>query len=186
MPQLHIRAAYDYYDKHINRTERFDLLQEHNFPIPGSVPSIDWELFGALLTGDERKVTGYGSDLKTFEVKSAVEGGSFEYQYHKHGGVAKLDEDKIVDHIFITYSRGYQDVTVRLVKGSELAPRFEGWRPALIKAYRGQDDDDQRFRRSVALGYVRKNGLTVMTITGGKLVQADPEPAASPSPASAD
>ena len=140
MPELYIENAYDYYDKYINRTERFDLLEEHNFPIHGSIPPIDWELFGVLLGGDERKTTGKGSDLKTFEIKSAVAGGSFEYQYHKHGGVAKLDEDKTVDHIFITYSRDYQNVTVRLVRGLVLAPRCAGWRAASLKAYRGQAD----------------------------------------------
>lgn len=172
MPDLFIQAAYDYYDKHINRTERFDLLAEHNFPIPGSVPSIDWELFGALLTGDERKTTGYGSDLKTFEVKSAVEPGGFEYQYHKHGGVAKLNEDQTVDHLFITYSRDYQDVVVRLIKGAVLTPKFESWRAPLLQAYRGREDDDQRFRRGIAFGFVRKNGEAVMTISEGKLVQS--------------
>ena len=175
MPQLNIAAAFDYYDKHINRTERFDILEKHDFSIVGSVPSIDWELFGALLTGDTKK-TGYGSDLKTFEVKSAVEENGFEYQYHKHGGLAKLDEDKTVNHVFVLYARDYKTVTVRVIKGSKLADTFESWRPGYIKAYQGVDDPKQRYRKSISHGRVLREGEVVMLVQGGKLIISKPSP----------
>ena len=104
MRQLNIKDAYQYYFKHINRIERFKLLEAHQLPVAGSVPSIDWELFGSILTGSQGTL-GYGADLENYEVKSATEGSSFEYQYHLNTGTSKLDEDMRVDHIFISYSK---------------------------------------------------------------------------------
>lgn len=78
MTHFNIPAAYNYYDKHINRQERFKLLEEYNLSIAGSIPNIDWELFGAILTGDKGR-RGYGADLSLHEIKSAVLRNSFEY-----------------------------------------------------------------------------------------------------------
>ncbi len=36
-----------------------------------------------------------------YEVKSAVIGGSFEYQYHRNRGLNKLTDDRDVAHIFV-------------------------------------------------------------------------------------
>ena len=170
MPLFNIEAAFTYYAEHIHRQQRFDLLEEHNFEIAGSIPSIDWELFGAILTGDDRK-SGYGSDLKDHEVKSAVEGNSFEYQYHRHGGVAKLDEDQNVDHVFVSYAPDYKRVTVRLVDRSKLAPTFEGWRAGLLQNYQGTTPK-QRYRKSIAFGTVAREGETILRIEDSQLVQA--------------
>lgn len=174
MPLFNIEAAFTYYAEHIHRQQRFDLLTEHNFEVAGSIPSIDWELFGAILTGDDRK-TGYGSDLKDHEVKSAVEGNSFEYQYHKHGGVAKLDEDKNVDHVFVSYSPDYKRVTVRLVDRTKLAPTFESWRAGLIQNYQGTIPR-QRYRKSISYGTVTREGEIIVSIKNSLLVLARPTP----------
>ncbi len=168
MQQLNIKDAYQYYSKHINRTERFELLEEHQLPVAGSVPSIDWELFGSILTGS-KGTPGYGADLENYEVKSATEGNSFEYQYHLHGGIAKLEEDMKVDHIFISYSSNYRDVTVRLVKGEDLADEFESWRAGLLENYSG-DTRRQRYRKSIAFGLIKELGQIVVQIEDGVLV----------------
>ena len=168
MQQLNIKDAYLYYSKHINRTERFELLEEHQLPVAGSVPSIDWELFGSILTGS-KGTPGYGADLENYEVKSATEGNSFEYQYHLHGGIAKLEEDMKVDHIFISYSSNYRDVTVRLVKGEDLADEFESWRAGLLENYSG-DTRRQRYRKSIAFGLIKELGQIVVQIEDGVLV----------------
>lgn len=167
MSKLNISEAYEYYFEHINRTERFNLLSTHNLSIPGSVPSVDWELFGSILTG-EKGSNGYGADLENYEIKSAGEGGSFEYQYHLNTGLKKLNEDKKVDHIFISYTRDYQKVTVRLVKGEDLSNTFESWEEGLIKNYSG-DRPRQRFRKSISFGKVKMLGKKIMKINGGKL-----------------
>ena len=169
MEQLNIKDAYQYYSKHINRTERFELLEEHQLPVAGSVPSIDWELFGSILTGS-KGTPGYGADLENYEVKSATEGSSFEYQYHLHGGIAKLEEDMKVDHIFISYSSNYIDVTVRLVKGEDLAAEFESWRTGLIENYSGESPK-QRYRKSIAFGLIQELGQIVVQIEDGVLIK---------------
>lgn len=171
MSSLNIDEAYDYYDKHIHRQRRFDLLKEHNLSVTGSIPNVDWELFGAILTGDRGK-EGYGADLDRHEIKSAVSGNSFEYQYHLHGGQSKLNEDKEVNHIFISYSRDYKDVDVRLVSGSELAPIFDGWLPGLIQNYEGADRK-QRYRRSITYHVVKAKGQIIMKIRNGLLIYED-------------
>jgi len=169
MQQLNIKGAYQYYSKHINRTERFELLEAHQLPVAGSVPSIDWELFGSILTGS-KGTPGYGADLENYEVKSATEGSSFEYQYHLHGGIAKLEEDMKVDHIFISYSSNYIDVTVRLVKGEDLAAEFESWRTGLIENYSGESPK-QRYRKSIAFGLIQELGQVIVQIEDGVLVE---------------
>lgn len=168
MPEFHFQEAFDYYERHINRQDRFKLLKEHKFSVTGSIPSIDWELFGSILTGDSGKA-GYGSDLGNYEVKSATETGSFEYQYHLHGGLTKLKEDMIVNHLFISYSPDYAKVTVRLVQGATLAPFFQKWEPTLIENYSG-DSPKQRFRRSIAYGTVTKLAAIIMRIESSRLV----------------
>ena len=169
MQQLNISDAYQYYSKHINRTERFELLEEHQLPVAGSVPSIDWELFGSILTGS-KGTPGYGADLENYEVKSATEGSSFEYQYHLHTGTSKLEEDMKVDHIFISYSKDYKHVTVRLVKGETLATEFEGWRAGLLENYSGEDPK-QRYRKNIAFGLIKELGQIIVQIEDGVLVE---------------
>ena len=169
MQQLNIKDAYQYYSKHINRTERFQLLEEHQLSIPGSVPSIDWELFGSILTGS-KGTPGYGADLESYEVKSATEGSSFEYQYHLNTGTSKLDEDMRVDHIFISYSKDYKHVTVRLVKGKDLATEFESWRAGLLENYSGEAPR-QRYRKSIAFGLIQELGQIIVQIEDGVLVE---------------
>ncbi len=51
-----IDTAFSFYLRHIYDSEKMRLLAEHNFQIPGSVPSVIWELFAALLT--DRKGAG--------------------------------------------------------------------------------------------------------------------------------
>ena len=168
MQMLHIEDAYHYYANHINRIERFELLEAHQLPVAGSVPPVDWELFGSILTGAQGR-SGYGADLENYEIKSAIEGNSFEYQYHLHGGLSKLDEDMKVDHVFISYSRNYKQVTVRLVNGKDLADTFESWRAGLLANYAGENPR-QRYRKSISLGLVKKVGQIVMRIEEGVLV----------------
>lgn len=59
----------------------------------GKVISSDWEVFASILVKDVGKKLGKGVDLSEHEVKSAENGGSYEYQYHKDTGKQKLRED---------------------------------------------------------------------------------------------
>lgn len=168
--------AYQLYISHIYDEEKIKLLSEHNLKIAGSVPSVMWELFGALLT--ERRGSGLtGADLLGWEVKSAKFGGSFEYQYHLNTGVAKLKEDCVVNHLFCTYSETYKDVVVRVISGKNLSEKFfRAWEPEYLKNYDTSvpvSQRRQRFRKNISFGYVEANGKLVLKIENGVIVFRD-------------
>ena len=175
--KLHFQAAFEYYQKHINRTDFFQLLNSHGLKTSGSVPSIAWELFGSVLTGKRGK-SGYGADLEGIEIKSAIDGSSFEYQYHLNTGLEKLKEDQSVDHFFCSYAPDYQSFRVYFMSGKELAPYFGKWIPEYLKNYNKVEGAAsleanarrQRFRRSVPFGWIEKNALLVMNVEGGRLI----------------
>lgn len=177
MKKLHFRDAFYFYQVHINRAEFFKLLKEHNLKTSGSVPSITWELFGSILTGQKGK-SGYGADLEGIEIKSAIAGSSFEYQYHLNTGLDKLKEDQIVDHCFCSYATDYQSFHVYFVEGKLLSPFFSNWIPQYLKNYNKSENATsveaserrQRFRRSIPFGWISKNARLIMEVKGGKLV----------------
>jgi hypothetical protein len=163
-----IREAYQYYRQDIYNEVRFQLMRQYNIPIPGSISHRLWQLFGAILTGKMGR-SGPGLDLQDYEVKSSTEGASFEYQYHLNTGVAKLLEDMRANHIFISYSPDYQNVTVRIISGSSLETLFESWLPGLRSRYESQESN-RRYRRNIPLGTVMKQGSIIMQIQGGQLI----------------
>lgn len=122
----------------------------------GTITFRDWEVLTAILMKDECK-PGNGSDLKRHEVKSAKMGNSFEYQYHKHTGLEKLEEEKSIDHIFISYSDHYDEVELRRMKASELSETFDQWRSHVIESYQGEKPK-QRCRHSISYVFVKTHG----------------------------
>ena len=163
-----LKAAHEFYRKFIYNTEHQAALTKLGFHVAGSIAPKNWEAYGALLTGDKVKV-GYGADLQHHEVKSAKVGSSFEYQYHFNGGRAKLLDDMVVNHIFVSYSEDYKDIDVRLITGETLKPKFEAWLPGLIKNYEGPNRK-LRYRKQIAYGFVKKNGLLILSTKDGNLV----------------
>lgn len=162
-----LEAALEFYRAFINNSSHQAILKELGFPIAGSISPVNWEAFAAILTGDRSK-DGYGSDLENHEVKSAVIGGSYEYQYHLNGGQTKLLEDMRVNHIFITYSIDYKNIEVRILSGAVLKPTFEAWLPGLIENYNGSSPR-QRYRKSISSGFVKKNGKLILKTLEGEL-----------------
>lgn len=177
MKKLNCDAAFSFYQKHINRSDFFKLLRSHGLKTSGSVPSIAWELFGSILTGKKGK-SGYGADLEGVEIKSAITGGSFEYQYHLKTGLDKLEEDRAVEHFFCSYSPDYQSFQVYSINGKMLAPFFNKWSPQYLKNYNKVEGSAlmeasarrQRFRKSVSCRWVAKNGLLRMEVKDGELI----------------
>ena len=163
-----IDAAYKFYQQHIYDAEKIQLLKDNNLKVAGHVHSVIWELFGALLTGQKAEgVTG--ADLRGWEVKSAKGNGQFEYQYHRHAHLEKLEEDCIVNHLYCSYSDEYDCLDIRVMRGNELSKKyFDIWRPLCVKEY--SDPKTLRFRKAVNFGYVKDNGLLVLRISKGKLV----------------
>ena len=131
----------------------------------GSVAmSSDWEVFASILVNDMGRKLGPGIDLTNHEVKSAKRGGSYEYQYHKHGGREKLARDMEVGHLFFDYFDNLKEVDLRYAHGSAMKIFFEKW----LLEY--PDPYQQRYRRSIPHGWVKKNGILLMTIKDGEVV----------------
>lgn len=90
-----------------------------------------------------------------------------EYQYHRNRGLNKLTDERDVDHIFVARSETYMNVEVLLVERSKMIPIFDRWLPELLQNY--ETPDRQRFRRSVTYGFVRNQGVRLLTITNGEI-----------------
>lgn len=168
-----IDQAYAFYCEHIYDQEKIQLLRDHNLKIAGSVPAVLWELFGALLTGCSG-AGNTGADLQGWEVKSAANRGSYEYQYHLNTGEQKLHEDCRVNHLFCSYSETYKDVSVRAISGSELAVQFfQLWLPEYRENYDTSapaNQRRQRFRKNIPAGYVAAHGAKILEINDGIIV----------------
>ena len=166
--QLHIAKAYEFYrDFILNYSQKkAEVYENYGFTLQGSIGSRDWEVFVAILL-DDRARPGDGADLMNHEVKSAVIGSGFEYQYHKNHGLEKLQEDKGVDHVFVARSHNYTEIEVWLVEREAIIPVFEAWLPSLLENY--ENPSRQRFRRSVSYYFVSGNGRLLMKIVDGQL-----------------
>lgn len=168
---LFIDGAYQFYCKLLKHySYRKHFYSKKKFDVNGLISYRDWELFGAILARDEAKGKT-GSDLTRHEVKSAMIGNNFEYQYCRESGLEKLEEDLSVDHIFVSYSADYSEIIVRLVPKETMAKKIEGWRRKVIDSYY-RDDPKLRCRRSVTSQFVAKNGTVVMHIKNGELLSS--------------
>lgn len=126
--------------------------------------SSDWEVFASILVNDLGKKFVAGIDLTNYEVKSAKRGGSYEYQYHKDSGRSKLAKDMEVGHLFFDYFDNLKDVDLRYAHGSEMKEFFGKW---LIDY---PDPYQQRYRKSIAYSWVKKNAALLMTLKDGEVV----------------
>ncbi|NJN48562.1 MAG: hypothetical protein HC805_00500 [Alkalinema sp. RL_2_19] len=165
---LHIQEAFSFYRQFILEysQNKAAIYERYGFTLQGSVGSKDWEVFAAILLGDRAK-PGDGADLFHHEVKSAIVGNSFEYQYHRNHGREKLEADKEVDHVFISRDQTYHNIEVWLVERQHLAPIFNAWQPELQANY--AESRRQRFRKSISYGFVKKYGRKILTIVNGQL-----------------
>jgi hypothetical protein len=168
VPTLQVQEAYSFYKTYIldYSRDKAGIYERYGFSLQGSVGSKDWEVFAAILLNDRAR-RGDGADLMNYEVKSAVIGGSFEYQYHRNRGLDKLTEDRDVDHIFVSRSESYMNVEVWLIERTKMTSTFDRWLPELLQNY--ETAERQRFRRSVTYGFVRSQGIRLLEISDGAL-----------------
>lgn len=139
---------------------------------PGAAASSDWEVFASILVDDAGKKLAAGVDLSGHEVKSAANGGSYEYQYHKNTGKNKLVDDMKVGHLFFDHRNNLRNVDLRYVHGSQMKHFFEKWLEEFPDPY------PQRYRRGIPFKWVKENGKLLMTLTDGEVTY--PKPAPSP------
>jgi hypothetical protein len=168
VPTLQVQEAYSFYKTYIldYSRDKAEIYERYGFSSQGSVGSKDWEVFAAILLNDRAR-RGDGADLMNYEVKSAVIGGSFEYQYHRNRGLDKLTDDRDVDHIFVSRSESYANVEVWLIERNKMISTFDRWLPELLQNY--ETAERQRFRRSVTYGFVRSQGIRLLEVSDGAL-----------------
>lgn len=130
------------------------------------IPSSDWEVFASLLVDQKGSGGISGVDLEGFEVKSAMNNGSYEYQYHKDTGIQKLDEDVKVGHLFFNHFDFLKKVELRYVHGSVAAKDyFTVWKQNYPNPY------PQRYRNNISFNWVKQNAQLLLTIEEGKIVE---------------
>jgi hypothetical protein len=137
----------------------------------GKALSSDWEVFASILVKDVGTKLTKGVDLSRYEVKSAEDGGSYEYQYHKNTGKEKLRNDLNVGHLFFDHGDNLRKVDLRYASGKSLSSFFTTW----LNEY--PDPYLQRYRRSVPFGWVKENGTRLMSLRDGEIVYPEIEPA---------
>lgn len=130
---------------------------------PGAAMASDWEVFASILVKDVGKKLAAGIDLSEYEVKSAYDGGNYEYQYHKLTGKEKLKDDAKVGHLFFDHRDNLRHVDLRYAHGSAMKEFFAHW----LKTY--PDPYPQRYRKNIPFHWVKKNGILLMTIVNGEV-----------------
>ncbi|HTV56435.1 MAG TPA: hypothetical protein VMI06_16140 [Terriglobia bacterium] len=129
----------------------------------GAATSSDWEVFASILVRDVGQKLAAGIDLTQYEVKSAGNGGSYEYQYHKNTGKGKLHRDMEVGHLFFDHRNNLRQVDLRYAHGSSMIEFFRRW----LTEY--PDPYPQRYRRNIPFNWVKKNGILLMALTDGEV-----------------
>ena len=89
--------------------------------------SEDWEVFASILVRNTGTSTASGLDLAGYEVKSALDRSSFEYQYHRNSWEKKLEDDRNAGHLFISHREELRHVEVRYCDGADLSDFFQRW-----------------------------------------------------------
>ena len=130
---------------------------------PGAAMSSDWEVFASILVRDVGKKLLAGVDLSQYEVKSAFDGASYEYQYHKNTGKKKLRTDAQVGHLFFDHRDNLRHVDLRYAHGSSMKEFFAKW----LKDY--PDPYPQRYRKNISFNWVKNNGILLMTLADGEV-----------------
>lgn len=132
---------------------------------PRVVMSEDWEVFSAILLRDPGRSTPSGPDLADYEVKSAVYGNAFEYQYHRRSWREKLTADRHSGHVFISHRDDLAFVEVRVADGEALSEFFQAWEAENPYA----DARRQRFRKSVPFQWVEEHAALLLRIEEGEV-----------------
>lgn len=130
----------------------------------GKTISSDWEVFASILVKDLGQKLAAGIDLSHYEVKSAAAGGSYEYQYHKNTGKAKLAADMTAGHLFFEHADNLRVVHLRFAHGSQMEDFFHEWLHKFPDPY-----DRQRYRKNIPYQWVKKNAMLLMTLTDGEV-----------------
>ncbi|CAM4001977.1 hypothetical protein [Deinococcus marmoris] len=137
----------------------------------------DMELLAAILTRQPRSSEQYGHDLLYAEVKSVSSRRMpYEYQYYQHGARQKLEAAMTVDHIYINWWNGAEEMLIRTIPGKGLADRFDEFRAKIDAAYPQDSTENarQRCRVNIPAQIVDDLSETLVEVREGKLFYASP------------
>ena len=134
---------------------------------PRMVMSEDWEVFASILLKSMGSASRSGPDLGQYEVKSAVDGNAFEYQYHRNSWEGKLAADSRAGHVFIWHRDELAHVEVWFCEGSAMNKQFDKWKAENPYA----DSQQQRFRKSIAAKWVKENANPLLCIVNGEALE---------------
>ncbi len=101
--------------------------------------------------------------MSEHEVKSAFNGGSYEYQYHKNSGKEKLKRDAEVGHLFFDHRNNLGHVDLRYAHGSSMKQFLQKW----LDEY--PDPYPQRYRKNIPFTWVKQNATLLMTLVDGEV-----------------
>ena len=124
----------------------------------------DWEVFAAILVRTRGTTARSGIDLVGYEVKSAQDEGSFEYQYHKRSWAAKFEQDRAADHIYISHRDTLSYVEVHHSTSAAIAGFLDAWLAENPYSKPGE----QRFRKQISYRWVKENATLLLRIEDGR------------------
>ena len=162
---LDVRAALIYFHAYMYGPYRgrLRLFRDRGLK-PRMVMSEDWEVFTSILLRQQGVASRKGPDLGDVEVKSAVAGNSFEYQYHRNSWQKKLEADRESGHAFVWYGNDLQSVEIWYCDGDQLDGHFAEWEAEQPYSKSSQ----QRFRKQVSAGWVREHATLLLRIVDGE------------------
>jgi len=120
-------------------------------------------VFASIPVKDVGTKLGKGVDLSKHEVKSAENGGNYEYQYHKNTGKEKLRQDMQTGHLFFDHRDNLREVDLRYASGRQLSEFFQRWSDEYPDPY------PQRYRKNIPFAWVKENGALLMRIRNGEV-----------------
>lgn len=173
-----VQKAYEYYKTCIlaHYEQKRPFYEDRRVSTNGIVKNSDWEVFAGILVDDHGTGKSSGSDLQYHEVKSVSGRSSYEYQYHRKKGLQKVEQDKTVDHVLISYSNNYRNLDVYLLPKGRFAAISERdrWLDAVWDAYHNPDTPTPlRCRQTVGFDEAKKMSEYVMRVRGGEREEAN-------------
>ena len=162
---LDVRAALIYFHAYMYGPYRgrLRLFRDRGLK-PRMVMSEDWEMFTSILLRQQGVASREGPDLGDTEVKSAVDGNSFEYQYHRKSWQEKLEADRRSGHAFLWYGDDLRSVEVWYCDGERTDGHFAAWEAE--KPY--SEPRQQRYRKQVSAGWVRDHATLLLRVLDGE------------------
>ena len=162
---LDVEAALIYFDAYMysplpGKMRMFERRGLHpRITMPG-----DWEVFAAILVRTTGTTSQSGVDLVGYEVKSAKDRGGFEYQYHRDSWQRKFEQDREVDHIYISHRDNLAYVEVWHCTGEMIAEFLDSW----LEDNPYSTESQQRFRKSISYRWVSEHATLLLRIEDGR------------------